>query len=316
MKKRNFLAIAIMAISLLMPMTINADTNVSEQNDSPVSEADLKEFFEATQIKAENGDAEAQRILGSMYFYEADDEEEAEKGISWLTKAAEQNDVLAQSQLGCIYFEIVGDYEKGLKWSRKAAEQGNAIAQAEMGMVYIYGLGVETDLDEAIKWLKLSVAQDNELGQCNMGVAYDRKGDYAEAIKWYRLSAEKGQQEAQYNLGLLYESGNGFPEPDMNKAIELYTKAAEQGHADAQHRLGVYYDSIQELEKAANYFYLAAEQGHADAQYRLGLAFSIGAGVVQDSKFGMIWLDFAAKQGHEGAIDLINRIISKMMFSE
>ncbi len=149
-----------------------------------------------------------------------------------------------------------------------------------------------------------------------MGVAYVRKGDYAEAIKWYTLAADKGAMEAQYNLGQLYGSGEGLPEPNIEKAIELTTKSAEQGFAPAQYALGVYYDSIQELEKAANYFYLAAEQGHADAQYRLGLAFSIGAGVVQDSKFGMMWLDFAAKQGHEGAIDVINRIMGKMGFSE
>jgi hypothetical protein len=82
--------------------------------------------------------------------------------ILWLTKAATQGHVLAQTLLGSLYLsgeQIPKDYAKALMWLTKAAEQGNVDAQAYLGYMYKDGLGVAKDRDAAISWYQKATAQ-------------------------------------------------------------------------------------------------------------------------------------------------------------
>ena len=61
---------------------------------------------------------------------------------------AEQGDAIAQSLLGSVYEEGQGvkqDYFEAVKWYRQAAEQGHATAQANLGSMYAKGQGVKQD---------------------------------------------------------------------------------------------------------------------------------------------------------------------------
>lgn len=81
--------------------------------------------------KATYGDADAQYVLGIVY-YEDGGVGDYGKVVYWLTQAAEQGHVMAQASLGNIYHEgkVVGqDDEKAVYWWMKAAEQGNVWAQ-------------------------------------------------------------------------------------------------------------------------------------------------------------------------------------------
>jgi TPR repeat protein len=82
--------------------------------------------------------------------------------VSWLRKAAEQNYVEAQRDLGVCYQDGTGvqqDYGEAVKWCRKAAEQGDDLAQYGLGCRYAKGQGVEKDQAEAYKWMLLAAAQ-------------------------------------------------------------------------------------------------------------------------------------------------------------
>ena len=75
--------------------------------------------------------------------------------------AAEQGDADAQFMLGGAYYEgkgVTKDHAEAVKWYRKAADQGEADAQIKLGVAYYFGQGVPQDYVEAHKWLNLSAA--------------------------------------------------------------------------------------------------------------------------------------------------------------
>ena len=69
---------------------------------------------------------------------------------------AEQGDANAQALLGRMYEEGLGvkqDDVKAMKWFRKAAEQGFAPAQFNLGVMYYNGRGVQVNKSLAKEWL-------------------------------------------------------------------------------------------------------------------------------------------------------------------
>ena len=81
--------------------------------------------------------------------------------ISEVQKAAEQGDVDAQGLLGAMYFRgrgVAQDYKQAVAWYRKAAEQGDAKAQLLLGVMYDNGVGVVQDNKLAYVWSSVSAA--------------------------------------------------------------------------------------------------------------------------------------------------------------
>ena len=63
-----------------------------------------------------------------------------------VSKAAEQSEISAQTNLGWCYYNGNGveqDFTKAVEWYQKAAEQGEISAQTKMGLCYENGRGVE-----------------------------------------------------------------------------------------------------------------------------------------------------------------------------
>jgi TPR repeat protein len=87
------------------------------------------------------------------------------ESLRWLHKAAEQGDADAQSLLGAMYANGRGlprDDVEAVRWWRKVAEQGNANAQAKLGIMYTKGRGVPKDYVQAYMWLNLAAAGEEE----------------------------------------------------------------------------------------------------------------------------------------------------------
>ena len=69
------------------------------------------------------------------------------QAVSWFQKSAEQGDADAQYILGYMYAEGRGvpqDDKQAVSWFQKAAEQGDADAQNNLGVMYENGRGVPT----------------------------------------------------------------------------------------------------------------------------------------------------------------------------
>jgi hypothetical protein len=147
---------------------------------------------------------------------------------------AEQGDARAQRHIGSMYFEGKGlpqDDVEAVRWWRLAAEQGEAGAQLMLGAAYGEGGGVPQDDVEAVKWFRLAAEQGLSAAQDSLGGAYfSGRGvppDYAEAAKWYRLAAEQGLAIAQNHLGFMYATGKGVPQ-DYVEAYMWFTLAASR----------------------------------------------------------------------------------------
>ena len=191
---------------------------------------------------AENGDADTQRLLASMYLWGGGVSRDETEATKWWTKAteqyskaAEQGDAQAQFELGEMYdfpfWNMDTDlFLKATKWYRKAAEQGHAVAQYRLGNLYYFNF---KNNSEAIKWYRLSAAQDDAEAQYSLGRMYYEgdgvKQDYNQAVEWYRKSAEQGNAIAQYDLGDMYENGYGVSK-DLAEAEKWHEKALEQGY--------------------------------------------------------------------------------------
>jgi len=79
-----------------------------------------------------------------------------------LLPLAEQGDANAQFMLGGFYTQgqgVTQDFKEAVKWFRLAAEQGDAFAQFKLGGMYLMGKGVPQDSEAARKWMKLSTDQ-------------------------------------------------------------------------------------------------------------------------------------------------------------
>ena len=115
-------------------------------------------------------------------------------------------------------------------------------------------------------------------------------------------------QKDQYEVGLAYETGTGVA-ADPVAAARWYRKAARYdsgtisvfAEPTGDERFGTPLDvRIGPLL-----------EGNADAKYRLGLLYLDGRGVVQSRKKAKSWLRRAARQGHEEAVQVLERLESE-----
>ncbi len=111
---------------------------------------------------------------------------------------AEQGNANAQLLLGLMYDNGQGvpqDYAEALQWYRKAAEQGIAKAQFNLGIMYDNGQGVSQDYAEALQWYRKAAEQGHASAQLNLGFMYSKgKGvpqDYVQAHMCYNLAASR-----------------------------------------------------------------------------------------------------------------------------
>ena len=211
--------------------------------------AKIQEF----KTKAECGDAEAQYRLGA-YFWDDDSGHDPAEAVKWWRKAAKQNHVKAQIQLGNSYEVGVGVPEnkvKAMKWWRKAAEQNTGLvlfdgeAEFSLGNAYAKGDGVAKDMSKAVKWWR-KVAEQNPKhvlhstqAQFSLGSAY-AKGegvpeDFVEAVKWLYKAAAQNHAEAQYHLGCCYYNGQGVGR-DYAEAYAWFSLAAKTDSDAAKSR--------------------------------------------------------------------------------
>ena len=95
--------------------------------------------------------------------------------ISKLSSDADEGNADAQNILGVMYangLSVEHNDLEAVKWYRKSAEQGNAQAQSNLGLMYVAGRGVKQDDAEAVKWYRKSAEQGNAQAQSNLGVMY------------------------------------------------------------------------------------------------------------------------------------------------
>jgi TPR repeat protein len=90
---------------------------------------------------AKAGNADAQHLLGLMYYMGRGVQKDYKQAFAWHYKAAVQGKADAQYVVGAMYYTgnaVPLDQKLAVTWFRKAAEQGHAAAQHALGLMYRY----------------------------------------------------------------------------------------------------------------------------------------------------------------------------------
>ena len=133
-----------------------------EDGRAAYKQKDYQTALKLWQPLADQGNAEAQSNICTMYFYGEGVKRDYAEARRWCLEAAYQDNVAAQYKLGRIYViggqGVTQDYAEAMKWYRKAAYQGDAEARFNIGWMYKDGLGVKQDYVQTYLWFSLAVA--------------------------------------------------------------------------------------------------------------------------------------------------------------
>jgi TPR repeat protein len=207
---------------------------------------DARKVADLYRMKADKGDMDAMERLARLYLEGGPglpaDAREAEK---WYRKAADLGSADAAWAIGTMYIEgngVAVDVDKGITWCTKAANENKggyyAWALAEK---YYWGEGIPQDFNKAWQWYRIAADAGDADAQFRLGwMSYVGEGvrkDYADAARWWRLSAEQGNAVAQYDLGLMYLNGEGVRQDYvsaymwLNLAVSRYDPGEDRDKA-------------------------------------------------------------------------------------
>jgi TPR repeat protein len=114
---------------------------------------------------AKAGNADAQHLLGLMYYMGRGVARDYKQAFAWHHKAAMQGKADAEYVVGAMYYTgnaVPQDQKQAVAWFRKAAEQGHAEAQHALGLMYRYHVaGMPQDLVIAYMLWNLAAASGN-----------------------------------------------------------------------------------------------------------------------------------------------------------
>ena len=104
------------------------------------------------------------------------------QAVYWYTKAAQQGDTDAQFLLGIMYDEgddVPEDKAQAVYWYTKAAEMGDETAQYNLALMYFYGEGVNEDKEKAAYWFSKAKAAEhgNAFAHYNLTMHSNKKGE-------------------------------------------------------------------------------------------------------------------------------------------
>jgi uncharacterized protein len=238
-------------------------------------------------------------------------------------QAAAQGSANANAMLGKLYFQglvannlgaTIND-AKAFELFNKAALQHDADGQIGLSQMYAEGRGAAQDDELALHWLSLAAQQDSAEAQRRLGEIY-QAGQGVEpnpvaAAAWFREAALKNEPQAQTALAISFREAQGVERDDI-EAAWWFEKAAEQGNPQAQADLGMMYADgrgvHQDDTAAFKWFYQAAQQGNTLGLYRLGLSYAEGLGTDVDNVEAIRWFKKAADLGDEQAQDYLQQL--------
>jgi TPR repeat protein len=160
---------------------------------------------------AKAGNADAQHLLGLMYYMGRGVKRDYKLALEWHRKAALQGKADAQYVIGAMYYTgnaVPQDQQAAVQWFRRAAEQGHADAQHALGLMTRYHVaGVPQDPVIAYMLWQLAAAGGNR-------AAPDQRAAIA------RLMTAEQIDEAQ-TLARSWKVGTALPTVSKSGAMGL-----------------------------------------------------------------------------------------------
>ena len=124
-------------------------------------EQDRQKGYALIEFAANNNYAEAENEISGFYMEGDYVEKNVSVAIFWLKRAVEHNSLIAQFNLGMLYFDEKS-YEQALELFYASSNQGYADAKHVIGIMHAEGLGVEKDFQFSINWCLDALKYDHE----------------------------------------------------------------------------------------------------------------------------------------------------------
>ena len=174
---------------------------VTQDDTAPMADRD-EAAAQLTSI-AENGDPDAQYLVGKLYRDGPVLIPDSVEAQYWFDQAARQGVVAAQYALGQLYLTDdpeVHDAELGIQWLEYAAHHGNDCAAYRLGKEYLRGKVVARDAVKAMDYLTQSAESGSQYAQYVLGKLYLDRQNHGQAHYWFSQSAIQGNEYAQFFL--------------------------------------------------------------------------------------------------------------------
>ena len=150
--------ISLCAFTLLLCSLLSAAADL-ESAKRAYEQKDYATGFKEARPLAEQGNADAQLLLGKMYLKGDGVLKDPDQAMKWFKASGAQGNADAQFFVGSMYLLPHNDIAEGVRWLRLSAEQGNQDAQLLLGKAYMEG-ELPRDPVQAEMWLRLA-ARDN-----------------------------------------------------------------------------------------------------------------------------------------------------------
>lgn len=149
-----------------------------------------------------------------------------------LLPLANNGDANAQVILGNLYEQGLGvkqDYQSALSWYQKAGAQDSPEGQYNAGLFYYNGTGVDRNYRAAFEWFTDAANSESIEGAYMLGVIYHEGHgvpiNFERARHWFLNSAKQGYADAQLMYAFMLQAGFGAIS-DPAKAM-VWAKIAE-----------------------------------------------------------------------------------------
>lgn len=202
---------------------------------------DLAPLRTVAQREAARGNAGAKAMLALMNGQR--DRDTTAEAMNWLHDAANRGIPEAQFQLGFQYETAPAPQPRlAAEWYQKAAQQGNVMAQSNLATMYLFGKGVPRNPQKALELSQQAAAKGNAVSQARLGAMY-AKGDGVpqdalQAEYWLEKAADQGYVDAQAHLGIMLLEGQAGAERNVTKGLHWLKVAAAKNHPYAKAALG------------------------------------------------------------------------------
>lgn len=147
-------SVCVLAVLLCAGVSAAADLASAKQ---AYEQKDYATAFKELVPLAQRGNAEAEFLLGKMYWAGQGVLRDNSEAVKWLKASATGGNADAQFFMGSYYLLPHTDIAEGVRWLRLSAEQGNQDAQLLLGKTYMDGAPtLPRDPVQGEMWLRLA----------------------------------------------------------------------------------------------------------------------------------------------------------------
>ena len=169
------------------------------------------EALELFRKSAEKGNAEAENMLGVMYYTGRGVSEDKVLAREYARKSAIHGSAAGQNNYAYL-LQLEEKHVEARVYYEMAAEQGNISAMTSLGAIYFFGRGVSQDYAVSFEWSMKAALSGDVTAQCNVAYAY-KEGygvarDWAKAREWYEKAAAQDDEDAKKALEALELNGS------------------------------------------------------------------------------------------------------------